>query len=203
MKMAKKIKDAEIVTQKTESQKIESQEVSQEPKLMRIDIGCGQNKQPGYIGIDVAGDADIIHDLDVYPWPFEDNSIDVVFCSHYLEHSKEITKFMDECYRIMKPEAQMTIISPYYSSVRAMQDPFHINFISEMTFLYYNKKWREDNKLDHYKIKKNTNFNYSYGYAFHPNWQTRSEEARNFALIHYINVVTDIQVVMTKIAEEE
>ena len=177
------------------------QEEIKEPILKRLDIGCGTNKREGFIGIDIAGNADIIHDLDIYPWPIEDNSIDEINCSHYLEHSKEIMKFMDECYRIMKPGAQMIIVSPYYSSVRAFQDPTHINAISEMTFLYYNKKWREDNKLSHYPIS--CNFNYGYGYSFHPNWQVRSEEARNFALIHYINVVTDIQVVMTKIAEEE
>jgi SAM-dependent methyltransferase len=179
------------------NEEIKVEEVKEEVVLKKLDIACGTQKQEGFIGIDIAGDvADIIHDLDIYPWPFEDNSIDEVYCCHYLEHSKEIMKFMNECYRIMKPEAQMMIISPYYSSVRAMQDPTHVNFISEMTFLYYNKKWREDNKLGHYPI--NCDFDYTYGYAFHPNWQIRSEEARNYALIHYINVVTDIQVMMKK-----
>ena len=69
-----------------------------------------------------------------------------------------------------------------------------------MTFLYYNKQWRIDNKLSHYPIK--SNYDFTYGYAFAPHWQTRSEEARNFALIHYINVVTDIQVMLTKKTEE-
>lgn len=168
----------------------------EEIDFKKLDLGCGQNKQEGFIGVDIAGNPDIIHDLDTYPWPFEDNSIDEIFCSHYIEHSKDIIKFIDECYRILKPECKIMITAPYYSSVRAIQDPTHVNHISEMSFLYYNKKWREDNKLNHYPIK--SDFDYVYGYAFHPNWQSRSEEAKNFALIHYINVVTDIQVVLTK-----
>jgi len=168
----------------------------EEEKLLKLDLACGTNKQAGFIGVDIGGDADIIHDLNIYPWPFEDNSVDEILCSHYVEHVEELMKFFNECYRIMKPEAKMMIFAPYYSSVRAMQDPTHKNFISEMSFLYYNKKWREDNKLDHYPIT--CDFDYTYGYNFHPNWATRSEESRNFALIHYINVVTDIQVLMTK-----
>ena len=175
--------------------------VSEEKKGILLDLACGINKREGFIGIDLYGDvADIKHDLNIYPWPFEDDSVDEIFCSHYVEHVEDLMKFFNECYRIMKVDAKMQIISPYYSSVRAMQDPTHKNFISEMSFLYYNKKWLEDNKLDHYPIS--CNFNYVYGYAFHPNWATRSEEARNFALIHYINVVTDIQVMMTKLPME-
>ena len=178
--------------------KVVKKEVQGEPK--KIDIACGQAKQPGFIGIDIAGDADILHDLNIYPWPFEDESIDEIYCSHFIEHVDDIIKFMNECYRILKPEAKMMVIAPYYSSVRAMQDPTHKRPISEMTFLYYNKQWRIDNKLDHYK-SITCDYDYSYGYAFHPNWQARSEEARNFALVHYINVVTDIQVMLTKKGE--
>ena len=185
---------------KTTKKKIETTE---EVKLYRLDLGCGDNKcAPDFIGVDIAKTpaVDIVMDLEKYPWKFEDDSVDAINVSHYLEHVTDIIKFMDECYRIMKVGAQMSIVSPYYSSVRATQDPTHKQFISEMTFLYYNKGWRDANKLSHYGIK--ADFDFSYAYQFHPNWQTRSEEARNFALIHYINVVTDIQVVLTKRPKE-
>ena len=107
---------------------------------------------------------------------------------------------MNEMWRVMKWDAILTIIVPHVECSVAFQDPTHKTAVSEMSFLYYNKEWRVANKLDHYPLS--CNFNYTYGYSFHPNWATRSEEARNFALIHYINVVTDIQVVMTKIEEE-
>jgi ubiquinone/menaquinone biosynthesis C-methylase UbiE len=169
-----------------------------EPKLVKVDLGCGQNKQPGFIGVDYRkiDGVDVVHDLEVFPWPFEDNAVDEVHCSHYVEHTPDLIKFMDELYRIMKEGAKATIIAPYYSSMRAWQDPTHKRAISEASFLYFNKGWRDQNGLSHYNIK--SDFDFSYGYAIDPTWGNRSEEARGFAIKHYWNVVNDIQVTLTK-----
>ena len=189
------------MAKKVSSKKVK--EVIQEaPKRYCLDFGCGSNLcSPEFIGVDIAKTeaATLVMDLEKYPWKIESNSVDAINMTHYFEHVSDPFKFMNECYRILKDEGQISIISPYYSSVRAFQDPTHKTAVSEMSFLYYNKEWRVANKLDHYPLS--CNFNYTYGYSFHPNWATRSEEARNFALIHYINVVTDIQVLMTKIPE--
>lgn len=171
---------------------------SRPKKLLKLDLACGQNKQPGFIGVDyVKGKGiDVVHDLEKYPWPFKANSVDEVHISHYIEHVKDLVKFMNELHRVMKPGAQCTIVAPYYSSMRAWQDPTHVRAISEATFLYFNQEWLKNNKLDHYKVT--ADFDFSYGYALHPEWQNRSEESRAFAIQHYLNVVSDIQVVLTK-----
>lgn len=39
---------------------------------------------------------------DITKLPFEDNSFDVVFCNHVLEHISDDTKAMQELYRVMK-----------------------------------------------------------------------------------------------------
>lgn len=165
---------------------------------MKLDLACGANKQEGFDGVDkvkVPG-VDHVVNLEKFPWPFKADSVDEIWCSHYVEHTKDLIKFMDECYRILKVGGRMTVVAPYYSSMRAWQDPTHTRAICEATFLYFNKGWREANGLDHYGIK--SDFDFTYGYAFSPEWATRSEEARLFALNHYINVATDIQAVMTK-----
>jgi len=58
--------------------------------MVKVDIACGQNKREGFIGIDIAPakEVDIVHNLNVYPWPFEDNEVDEFNCSHYIEHIK-------------------------------------------------------------------------------------------------------------------
>jgi len=55
---------------------------------MKVDLACGDNKHEGFIGIDIVDipEVDIVHDLSVYPWPLEDNSVDEVVCNHYIEH---------------------------------------------------------------------------------------------------------------------
>jgi SAM-dependent methyltransferase len=163
----------------------------------RLDVACGSNKMPGFFGVDIAGkDVDVTWDLEKFPWPFPDNSVDEIVCNHYIEHTKDLIAFMNELYRIMVPGGSALIRAPYYNSMRAWQDPTHTRAISEATFLYYNKDWREANKLDHYPIK--CDFDYSYGYDFTPDWAMRSEESKAFAVRHYTNVVMDIQAVLIK-----
>lgn len=41
---------------------------------------------------------------DICNLPFKDNSFDVVFCNHVLEHISDDTKAMKELYRVMKPK---------------------------------------------------------------------------------------------------
>ncbi len=163
---------------------------------MKLDIASGQNKQAGFIGIDIMPSSDIVHDLNIYPWPIENDSVEEAVCSHFVEHVDDLIKFMNELGRIMKVGAKCVITAPYYSSIRAWQDPTHKRAISEASFLYYNKEWRKTNKLDHYPIT--CDFDYCYGYNINMPWAMKSEEARNFAITYYINVISDIVVTLTK-----
>jgi len=164
----------------------------------RIDLACGQNRTEGYFGIDkVPGDkVDAVVDLEQFPWPIESDSAEEVICNHYIEHTSDLMKFMEEVYRILKIGGKLKIVAPYYNSVRCWQDPTHVRAINEATFFYYNKGWREVNKLDHYPLS--CDFDFTYGYNMATEWANRSEEARNFAIKHYNNVVNDIIVTMTK-----
>ena len=49
-----------------------------------LDVGCGKSKYPGSIGIDISEktDADVIHDLNKIPYPFEDNTFDYIICDN-------------------------------------------------------------------------------------------------------------------------
>jgi len=165
---------------------------------LKLDLACGQNRTEGYFGIDIApGEkVDAVVDLTQFPWPIESDSVEDIVCNHYVEHTPDLIKFMDEVYRILKPGGKIKVISPYYNSVRCWQDPTHLRAISEASFLYFNKQWRDTNKLDHYNIK--SDFDYTYGYDMAVEWANRSEEARNFAIKHYMNVINDIHVVLTK-----
>lgn len=181
----------------------------QEPKPLRLDLGCGQNCKIGDDGVKFTGvdyvkcdGVDIVHDLTKFPYPFEDNSVDEVFTSHFLEHldGEQRIRFFSEMYRILKPDGKMTHVHPYYKSVRAIQDPTHkFPPISENSYLYWDKNWRAANKLDHYKMPKELDFEFSVYYTFQDaTWANKSEETRNFAINHYFNVVADMIVHMKK-----
>ena len=54
----------------------------------KLDLACGGAKKEGFTGVDIADieGVDIVHDLNIYPWPFEDGSVEEINCSHYVEH---------------------------------------------------------------------------------------------------------------------
>ncbi|MCX7778668.1 MAG: class I SAM-dependent methyltransferase [Patescibacteria group bacterium] len=163
---------------------------------MKLDIACGQNKRPGFKGVDIVPGPgiDFVWNLEEYPWqPFEDDSVEEVYCSHYLEHVSDLMQFMDEVWRICEDGAKVTFLCPYYTSIRAWQDPTHKRAISEATFLYFDRDWRKANKLDHYPIKSNFKIQQIMVF-FNPPWDKKTEEARQFAAQHYWNVVSDILV---------
>jgi SAM-dependent methyltransferase len=56
--------------------------------IVKLDIGCGQNKNPGFIGIDYEAypGVDIVHDVELFPWPLPDACADIAVTSHLLEH---------------------------------------------------------------------------------------------------------------------
>jgi predicted SAM-dependent methyltransferase len=167
---------------------------------MKLDIGCGRNLRPGYVGMDISPDsfASIIWDWENYPWPFEDNSIEEATANHVLEHTKDLIKFMDECYRIMKPGAELHIECPYWTSIGSWQDPTHTRAISEMTFMYFSKGWREGANLGHYPIK--ANFATNTWFILEDGWVDKEpKEDVWFAIKHYTNVAKSICATLTKI----
>lgn len=170
---------------------------------MKLDIGCGQNKKKGFVGVDMipGPNVDIVWDLEEYPWePIKDNSVDEVYISHYAEHTKDLMKFMDEIWRVCTNGAKITIISPYYTSIRAWQDPTHTRVISEATWMYFDKDWREANKIDHYPIKSNFGVDKMIVF-FNPPWDKKSDEAKKFAQEHYWNAVSDMMTELHVIKE--
>jgi SAM-dependent methyltransferase len=175
--------------------------IPEEGKPFNLDLACGNRKEEGYIGIDIAKTeaVDYVHDLTSFPYPIDDGVVDSIMCSHFFEHltGHQRMTFMDECYRILKPGSKMVIICPYWSSMRSVQDPTHQwPPVCEASFLYFNKEWRIENKLDHYPIK--CDFDYSYGYALDNDLLVRNIDWQQFAVKHYIQAVNDLQISLTK-----
>lgn len=175
---------------------------------IRYDLACGNNKQKGFLGVDITKEgtqADIVCNLLVFPWKFaEDNSVDEVFSSHFLEHIPHgdgfhdpFWDFFNELWRILKPKGIARFVCPYYASVRAVQDPTHIRSISEPTFLYFSKEWRKINKLEHYPIQ--TDFQIvKIDHAVSEEMNGKATDAVSYQAMHMWNVVQDIMVTLQK-----
>lgn len=107
-----------------------------------LDLGCGKKKRVGSIGVDYSDrhNADVIHDLNIFPYPFDNDSIDKVYLDNVLEHLAEPMRVMEEVHRITKPGGGVKVIVPYFRSVWAFIDPMHKTFYTVDSFAYYDPR---------------------------------------------------------------
>jgi glycosyltransferase involved in cell wall biosynthesis len=106
--------------------------------LLKVDLGGSINPLPGYTTVDQF-DADIICDLND-GIPLEDNSVGVINASHVLEHLKDPIKSMREIHRVLCHGGWCFIEVPSTDGRGAFQDPTHVSFWNENSFLYYTNK---------------------------------------------------------------
>ena len=96
---------------------------------LKLDIGCGKRKKPGFVGIDIDknSDADIV--CSALDLPFEDSTVGEIHCSHFVEHlhPEEAQKFFDEMHRILKSDgtARLKIDRDWSEKRLLTKDPEH------------------------------------------------------------------------------
>ncbi len=111
--------------------------------LAVLDVGCGQNKLAGAIGIDRAAlpGVDVVHDLNSFPYPFEANSFDEIRLIHVIEHLDSILRVMEEIHRLVRPGGRVTIITPHYTDFQSWNDPTHKWHLTTFSFRYFEPEW--------------------------------------------------------------
>ena len=129
-------------------------------ELIILDLGCGKNKRPGAIGVDhnTRLDGDVNHDLNVFPYPFDSDSIDQIYIDNCIEHLDSPLNVMEEMHRILKCGGGLKVIVPYFRSPSAFHDPTHKTFYTVESFSYYDPSHpickRYDYTKAHFKVEK-------------------------------------------------
>lgn len=107
----------------------------------KLDIGCGFSRREGYVGLDkrALDGVEIVHDLEVFPYPIPDNTFTEIRAHHVFEHIKPwfTVDLMNELWRIMKPDGLLRVDVPYGGTNSYRQDPTHCNEFIELTFWYF------------------------------------------------------------------
>jgi SAM-dependent methyltransferase len=104
-----------------------------------LEVGCGPSKSPGSVGLDRVAlpGVDVVHDIDVTPWPLPDDAFDLVRCEHVLEHVDDICGVMDELHRVIRAGESVHIVVPYFARYSAFKDPTHRRFCTYESFNYF------------------------------------------------------------------
>lgn len=104
-----------------------------------LDVGCGINKLAGSIGIDrnPATKADVLVDLDHFPYPFRDDAFDGLQAIHVIEHVSDVVKSVEEFHRLVRAGGEVFIVTPHYTDFSSFCDPTHRWHLNSYSLRYF------------------------------------------------------------------
>ena len=123
--------------------------------MQKLNFGSGEFRKEGYVNVDwnPLSNPDVAHDLNVMPYPFEDNTFDLVEAVHVLEHLDRPFSVMKELHRILKPEGKLLIKVPHFT--RGFTHAEHAHGFDVTFPLYFNKSFTSSGYFGvEYKLEK-------------------------------------------------
>lgn len=117
---------------------------------MRLNLGCGPRKLPGYVNVDLQPEVapDVQLDIGRDPWPWDDNSVDGALASHIMEHlpGEAFFHFLRELYRVCKNGAEVTVVVPHPRHDSFLGDPTHVRPIIPATLVMLSKRYAAEGR---------------------------------------------------------
>src|SRR5579859_1721361 len=96
---------------------------------MNIELGCGAHPTAGFVHHDRwkhSPHADLSFDLEQLPWPLANDSVDNLRAIDVFEHLRlDVREWLDECWRILKPNGLLTMRLPAWNNHYSYRDPTH------------------------------------------------------------------------------
>lgn len=111
-------------------------------KLIRFQFVPHEFQNVTRLDIDPGCKPDVMHDLNVLPLPFEDNSFDEIHAVDILEHTGQQGDWrfffaqFSEFWRILKPGGYFVGVCPKWDSPWAWSDPGHSRIISRESLIF-------------------------------------------------------------------
>ncbi|MCU0365451.1 MAG: class I SAM-dependent methyltransferase [Ignavibacteriaceae bacterium] len=94
--------------------------------MNKLNLGCGKDIKDGYINLDIVDyGGNMIHNINSFPYPFEENYFDEIYASHVLEHLNSFHHTISEIYRILKPNGILTVYAPFFLNTKYFGEPDH------------------------------------------------------------------------------
>jgi SAM-dependent methyltransferase len=115
---------------------------------LRLNLGSGQNPVVGYLNVDRYGTPDQHWDLEKFPWPWADDSVEEVLLTHVLEHlggdPAVFICVMQQLYRVCRHDARVRIRVPHPRHDHFLTDPTHVRPILPATFTLFSRRLNQE-----------------------------------------------------------
>ena len=122
--------------------------------MLNLNLGSGSKKIEGFVNLDKFDtfNPDIVHDLEIFPYPFKDSSVDKIILSHVMEHIGQapntFNSIIKELYRICKNQTIIDITVPHPRHDDFLADPTHVRPITVLGLSLYdkekNRQWEKE-----------------------------------------------------------
>lgn len=174
-----------------------------EAALLRVNIGAGRTYIPGFINVDISPKADISLDLGKDRLPLADNSAELVFSYHTLEHVSNYLFALSEIHRVLRPGGLFLVGLPYVTLTEYnLVNPYHLHNFNEFSFDFFdpaNKKGSAAEESDVSFKKLFHRFHYMGAFNYFPGW------IKVWCRRHLFNVVRkiDFGLIAVKITADE
>lgn len=110
---------------------------------LKLNLGCGGKRLAGFVNADKYGTPDVQLDLERFPWPWPDSSVDEVQLIHVLEHlGRDPDVFIGvirELYRVCQGGARIHVVVPHPRHDNFLGDPTHVRPVTEMVMSLFNR----------------------------------------------------------------
>lgn len=111
---------------------------------LKLNLGCGNRRFEGFVNVDKYGSPDVQHDLEQFPWPWPDSSVDQVRLIHVLEHlgrdPEVFIGVMKELFRVCRHGAQVEIVVPHPRHDNFLGDPTHVRVINLQVMTLFDRR---------------------------------------------------------------
>lgn len=157
---------------------------------LRLNIGAGVTFIPGFVNIDIASCADVQIDIGKDQLPFDDNSVDLVFSHHTLEHVPEYLFALGEIYRVLKHGGHLLLGVPYVTLTEYnLVNPYHKNHFNEYSFDFFDPARLKGSAAEENSITLKKVF---HRFHYMDEFRSVSEPKRTWYRRHLFNVVREI-----------
>jgi len=115
------------------------------PEHKKLNLGCGFKKIDDHWNVDIESrcNPDQVLDLNITPWPYEDNFFNRITADNILEHlgptPADFTKIIKEMYRISQPGATWFVKVPHHRCDLFWDDYTHVRALTEKTFRMFDQ----------------------------------------------------------------
>ena len=135
--------------------------------MIKLNLGCGYKIKKGWVNVDTAPFKGVnkYYNLDIVPYPFKNNSVDIILMSAVLEHLQKPVLILEELNRILKVGGKLIIEVPHFTCA-ASYAPVHFHLFNYHWFDFFVETVFKDMKyleefseiLELFKIKKKKEF---------------------------------------------